>query len=71
LTGDETDRAKFKVPTLRNIELTAPYMHDGSIQTLQEVIAHYESGGANHINKSDLIQPFTLTEAERNNLTQV
>ena len=44
LTGDENDRAKFKVPTLRNIELTAPYMHDGRFQTLDEVIEHYSSG---------------------------
>ena len=68
LTGDENDRAKFKVPTLRNIELTAPYMHDGSIGTLEEVISHYETGGNNHPNKSDLIQPFTLTETERSEL---
>ena len=68
LTGDENDRAKFKVPTLRNIELTAPYMHDGSMETLEEIILHYESGGKNYPNKSDLIQPFTLTENERNEL---
>ncbi len=68
LTGDESDRAKFKVPTLRNIELTAPYMHDGSIETLEEIISHYESGGKDHPNKSDLIEPFTLTETERNEL---
>ena len=68
LTGDENDRAKFKVPTLRNIELTAPYMHDGSMETLEEIILHYESGGKNYPNKSDLLQPFTLTETERNEL---
>ena len=68
LTGDENDRAKFKVPTLRNIELTAPYMHDGSMETLEEIILHYESGGKNHPNKSDLLLPFTLTETERNEL---
>jgi cytochrome c peroxidase len=39
------DSGKFKVPTLRNIALTAPYMHDGRFQTLQEVIEHYNSGG--------------------------
>jgi len=68
LTGDENDRAKFKVPTLRNIELTAPYMHDGSMETLEEIILHYESGGKNYPNKSELLQPFTLTETERNEL---
>ena len=68
LTSDETDRAKFKVPTLRNIELTAPYMHDGSMSSLEEIILHYESGGKNHPNKSDLLQPFSLTETERDEL---
>lgn len=45
LTGQPQDRAKFKTPTLRNIALTAPYMHDGRFQTLEEVIEHYNSGG--------------------------
>ena len=44
VTQDPMDRAKFKVPTLRNIELTAPYMHDGRFETLEEVIEHYNSG---------------------------
>jgi len=43
-TEDETDRAKFKVPTLRNIEHSAPYMHAGRFQSLEEVIEHYNSG---------------------------
>ncbi len=44
VTGNASDRAKFKVPTLRNIELTPPYMHDGRFQTLEEVVEHYNSG---------------------------
>jgi cytochrome c peroxidase len=44
VTGDPLDEGKFKVPTLRNIELTAPYMHDGRFNTLEEVIEHYNSG---------------------------
>jgi cytochrome c peroxidase len=63
-----SDRAMFKVPTLRNIELTAPYMHDGSIATLEEVILHYESGGKNHLNKNPILQPFTLTKRQRKEL---
>ena len=43
-TMDPADRAKFKVPSLRNIELTAPYMHDGRFSTLEEVIDHYNEG---------------------------
>lgn len=44
VTGNANDRAKFKVPTLRNIELTPPYMHDGRFNTLEEVVAHYNTG---------------------------
>ena len=45
VTGAPQDRAKFKTPSLRNVVLTAPYMHDGRFQTLEEVIEHYNSGG--------------------------
>lgn len=45
ITGNLTDNGMFKSPSLRNVVLTAPYMHDGSIQTLEEVIEHYNSGG--------------------------
>jgi cytochrome c peroxidase len=44
VTGTESDRGKFKTPTLRNIALTAPYMHDGRFSTLEEVVEHYSSG---------------------------
>jgi len=47
VTGDINDKGKFKSPSLRNIELTAPYMHDGRFQTLEEVIEHYNFGGHN------------------------
>lgn len=46
-TLDPSDMGKFRAPTLRNIALTAPYMHDGSIQTLEEVIDFYGAGGRN------------------------
>jgi cytochrome c peroxidase len=49
-TKRPSDVGKFKAPTLRNIALTAPYMHDGSIATLEEVIEHYASGGRAHGN---------------------
>ncbi|HRH40207.1 MAG TPA: di-heme enzyme [Pyrinomonadaceae bacterium] len=45
ISHKKEDMGKFKVPTLRNIELTAPYMHDGSIATLEEVIDHYKAAG--------------------------
>lgn len=44
VTGKESDRGKFITPSLRNIALTAPYMHDGRFQSLEEVVAHYASG---------------------------
>jgi cytochrome c peroxidase len=44
VTGDPLDLGKFKVPTLRNIAVTAPYMHDGRFSTLLEVVEHYNSG---------------------------
>lgn len=68
ITHKEIDRDKFKVPTLRNIELTGPYMHDGSLKTLEEVIEHYSKGGKNHSNKDRLIKPFNLSETEKENL---
>jgi len=68
LTKLESDRGLFKVPTLRNIEFTAPYMHDGSIQTLEEIIEHYNNGGQNHKNKSEFIKPLHLTSQEKQDL---
>ncbi len=64
LTELEKDRAIFKVPTLRNVEVTAPYMHDGSMTTLLDVIRHYEKGGKGNFNQSKLITPFTLSQDE-------
>jgi cytochrome c peroxidase len=68
LTGLESDRAVFKVPSLRNVALTAPYMHDGSLPGLEAVIDHYQTGGKAHPNKSPLLKVFTLTLQERADL---
>lgn len=68
LTNEETDRALFKTPSLRNIALTAPYMHDGSMETLEEVVAHYNHGGKNNPHKSELIQPLHLSQEEQRDL---
>lgn len=69
VTGLLGDYGKFKTPSLRNIELTAPYMHDGRFATLEEVIEHYNSGVENHANLSP---PLRLPNGEvrRLNLTQ-
>jgi cytochrome c peroxidase len=68
INGLEKERGTFKVPGLRNVTLTAPYMHDGSIRTLKEVIMHYSKGGAPFPNKSAAIKPFKLNSLEINHL---
>jgi cytochrome c peroxidase len=65
---DPADNGKFKVPTLRNIALTGPYMHDGAMITLEEVVDHFASGGMAHPNKSPLIPSFALTAVEKADL---
>jgi cytochrome c peroxidase len=67
-TGQPQDAGKFRAPTLRNIAVTAPYMHDGSIATLEEVIDHYNRGGALHPNKSPILRPLQLTPTEKADL---
>lgn len=68
LTNLETDNGKFKVPSLRNVAITAPYMHDGQMQTLEEVLDHFASGGKEHPNRSIRMSPFTWKPGERNAL---
>lgn len=67
-TGLAEDEGKIKVPTLRNISVTGPYMHDGSLSSLEEVIEHYDSGGVGHWNQSDEIGTLGLTEDEKSSL---
>lgn len=65
ITLNEEDRGSFVVPSLRNIELTAPYMHNGSIKTLKEVIDFFDSGGHINPNKSNLVRKLHLNESEK------
>jgi cytochrome c peroxidase len=58
----------FKTPTLRSVALRAPYMHDGSIATLADVVRHYEKGGIDRPSRSPSMQPIPLTEEERRDL---
>ena len=68
-TGELEDAGRFRIPTLRNVALTAPYMHDGSIAALGEVLDHYVAGGrAPNPRQSESIQPLTLREDERRDL---
>jgi cytochrome c peroxidase len=66
VTGNAADQGKFLTPTLRNITLTAPYMHDGRFKTLEEVIEHYNSGGK----PSTTIDPLMKNVGKGLNLTQ-
>ncbi|MCY1076400.1 methanobactin export MATE transporter MbnM [Archangium lansingense] len=79
-TNDPKDMGRFRVPPLRNVALTAPYMHDGSIATLEEVLDFYIAGGRNvtsgpHVGdgrasplKNPLVRPFELSAQERADL---
>jgi cytochrome c peroxidase len=68
VTERALDEGKFKVPSLRNVAVTAPYMHDGSIATLDQVIEHYDRGGLGHPNTDPTIQPLGLSGAEKASL---
>jgi cytochrome c peroxidase len=68
ITSLKQDVGKFKVPSLRNVEKTAPYMHDGSLATLEDVMAHYMKGGNKHPNKSGVILPLHLSKQEQQDL---
>ncbi len=69
VTHNETDRGKFKTPSLRNVALTAPYMHDGSLRDLKQVMDFYIGGGSSHPNLDKEIHPLDfLTGRERRDL---
>ncbi|MEZ4987175.1 MAG: hypothetical protein R2795_19395 [Saprospiraceae bacterium] len=65
VTGVIYDNGKFRTPSLRNIALTAPYMHDGRFQTLEQVLDHYASGGHGVENENVNIIPFDLSPEEK------
>jgi cytochrome c peroxidase len=69
-TKDPRDIGKFSAPTLRNIAVTAPYMHDGSIATLEGVLDHYASGGSNIPSKDPLIGGFKLSSGDKADLIE-
>ena len=65
VTGNLYDNGKFRAPTLRNVELTAPYMHDGRFATLDEVLDHYASGGHYSPTRDVQMTGFTLSDGDR------
>lgn len=70
VTGRISDLGRFKTPTLRNVAVTAPYMHDGSQKTLEEVVEFYDKGGEANDFLDGGIRPLNLTEQEKKDLVE-
>ena len=68
VTRRTQDKWRYRTPTLRNITLTAPYMHDGSMASLKDVISHYMRAESDDPNLDPRIKPFVLSNAEVNQL---
>ena len=64
VTGVVLDKGRFRTPGLRNVELTGPYMHDGSMASLEEVVGFYNQGGVPHANQDVRIRPLNLTDEQ-------
>ena len=69
VTQDDADRGKFKTPTLREVARTAPYMHDGSLQTLEDVIDFYSDGGRPNQYLDGNVRKLNLSDDEKRQLT--
>lgn len=65
VTNRPTDMGRFRAPTLRNIAATGPYMHDGSLPSLDAVLDHYASGGLSSRYRSDRLRRFPLSAGEK------
>lgn len=70
ITKKDEDWDKFKTPTLRDISKTAPYTHDGSLNTLEEVVDFYDKGGIPNRNLDEKIIKLNLTAAEKKDLVE-
>jgi cytochrome c peroxidase len=70
VTEKEEDKGAFKTPTLREIEHTGPYMHDGSLKTLEEVVEHYDKGGIKNPYLDERIKPLKLSQEEKKDLVE-
>ncbi|MFZ5818017.1 MAG: cytochrome-c peroxidase [Bacillota bacterium] len=70
ITEDQNDWGKFRTPSLREVALTAPYMHNGALATLEDVVAFYNNGGGDKANKSPLLKPLGLTGEEQKDLVE-
>lgn len=70
VTKNAADRGAFKTPTVRNVAQTAPYMHDGSQQTLEEVVEWYDKGGHPNSHLSDKMKKLNLTAQEKQDIVE-
>ena len=70
VTKNSSDTATFRTPSLREVSRTAPYMHNGSLATLADVVAFYNQGGGKSDNKSDQLGPLGLSEKEQSDLVE-
>ena len=70
VTKEEKDKGAFKTPTIRNVAVSGPFMHDGSLQTLEEVVEHYNKGGTPNKWLSDKMKPLKLTPQEKLDLVE-
>lgn len=70
VTKQEKDRGAFKTPTLRDVEHTAPYMHDGSLETLEQVVEHYDRGGTKNNWLDPRVKSLKLTLQEKRDLVE-
>ncbi|WP_417396751.1 cytochrome-c peroxidase [Gimesia chilikensis] len=68
VTKQEKDKGAFKTPTIRNVEQSAPYMHDGSLETLEEVVEHYNKGGTPNPWLSDKVKKLNLSAQDKKDL---
>jgi cytochrome c peroxidase len=68
VTHKTTDMGRFRAPTLRNVAVTAPYMHDGSVPTLAGAVMHYASGGKKSRYRSDRVRGFRISDVDRADL---
>jgi len=70
VTKKDEDYGAFKTPTIRNVEFSGPYMHDGSQKTLMDVVEHYNKGGTPNKNLSNKVKKLNLTEQEKKDLVE-
>jgi cytochrome c peroxidase len=68
VTKQEVDRGAFKTPTLREISRTGPYMHDGSLKTLEDVVEHYNKGGIKNPWLHQDVRPLNLSDQDKKDL---